>query len=63
MINMRTEEYREGDLAVRTIVITFLCIPIFKFKKTSTNNVAVGQLTPIKKKAKIKGFIRYETEN
>ena len=56
MINMVTQEYREGDLAVRTTVVTFLHIPIFKFKKTSTNHVAVGQLTPIKEPVKIKGF-------
>ncbi len=56
MIGVITQEYREGNLAVRTTVITFLCIPIFKFKKTSTNHVAVGQLTVIKEPAKIKGF-------
>lgn len=58
MIKMVTQEYKEGDLAIRTIVVTFLCIPIFKFKKTSTNNVVVGQFTPIKEKeiVKVKGF-------
>ena len=56
MIGVITQEYREGDLAVRTTVVTFLCIPIFKFKKTSTNHVAVCQLTVIKEPAKIKGF-------
>lgn len=63
MISMVTQEYREGNLAVRTTVVTFLCIPIFKFRKTSTNNVAVGQLTPIKEVTKVKGFIRHETED
>lgn len=56
MIKVVTQEYREGDLAVRTTVVTFLCIPIFKFKKTSTNHVAVNQLTVIKEPVKIKGF-------
>ena len=63
MISIVIQEYREGNLAVRTTVVTFLCIPIFKFRKTSTNNVAVGQLTPIKETIKIKGFVEYETEN
>lgn len=64
MISMVTQEYREGNLAVRTTVVTFLCIPIFKFRKTSTNNVAVEQLTPIKREViKIKGFIRHETKD
>lgn len=50
MIRMVTQEYQEGNLAVRTTVVTFLFIPIFKFKKTSTNQMAVSQLTPIKEK-------------
>ena len=56
MIKVITQEYREGNLAVRTTDITFLCIPILKFKKTSTNHIAVGQLTVIKEPVKIKGF-------
>lgn len=56
MVGMVTQEYREGNLAVRTIVVAFLCIPIFKFRKTSTNNVAVKQLTPIQEVTKVKGF-------
>lgn len=63
MIRMVTQEYQEGNLAIRTTVVTFLFIPIFKFKKTSTNQMAVSQLTPIKeKKIQLKGF-NYETEN
>ena len=54
---MAVQEYREGNLAVRTTTITFLCIPIFKFRKTSTNHTAVEQLTAVKEIAKIKGFI------
>lgn len=63
MIEIVIQEYREGNLAVRTTVVTFLCIPIFKFRKTFNKNVAVEQLTPIKEVTKVKGFIRHETEN
>lgn len=42
MIKVLTSEYREGDQAVRTTVVTFLCIPIFKYKKSTTNNIAVA---------------------
>lgn len=62
MIKKVTQEYREGDLAVRTTVISFLCIPIFKFRETTTNNSIVNQLTVIKELNKIKGF-EYENEN
>lgn len=50
------QEYKEGDLAVQTTVVALFYIPILKIKKTSTNNVTVEQLTPIKKAVKIKGF-------
>jgi hypothetical protein len=63
MISIVTQEYREGNLAVRTTVITFLCIPIFKFRKTSTNNWLVSQLTTIKEVTKVKGFIKHETKD
>lgn len=56
MIKVVTEEYREGNLAVRTTVVTFLGIPILRFRKTSTNHIAVEQLTVIKEPVKIKGF-------
>lgn len=56
MIKVITKEYRDGDLAVRTTEVTFLCIPVFKFKKTSTNNKAVSLLTVTQSK-KIKGFV------
>lgn len=62
MIKKITQEYREGNLAVRTTIISFLCIPIFKFRKTTTNNSIVSQLTVIKELNKIKGF-KYENEN
>lgn len=62
MIRMITNEYRDGNLAVRNIVITFLCIPIFKYKKTSTNSIAVQQLTGIKERTEIKG-LNYEVKD
>lgn len=62
MINVITQEYKEGDLAIRTTIVTFLHIPIFKFKETTTNNIIVSNLTPIKEPVKIKGF-RNETKD
>lgn len=62
MIKKVTQEYREGNLAVKTTIISFLCIPIFKFRETTTNNTVVSQLTVIKELNKIKGF-KYENEN
>lgn len=61
MIKMLTQEYREGNLAVRTIVITFFGIPVFRFRKTSTNNIAVRQLSELKETFKVNGY--YENEN
>lgn len=62
MINVITNEYREGDLAVKTVVVTFLYIPIFKKTETSTNSAAVIALTGITKPTKVNGF-KYETRN
>lgn len=56
MIRVLTEEYREGDLAVRTSVVTFFHVPIYKYKKTSTNNQAVKQLTGVPQPKKVIGF-------
>lgn len=57
MIKVFTKEYREGDLAVKTTEVTFLCIPIFKYRKSTTNNQAVTLLTTIKQSKKVKGFV------
>ncbi len=54
---MLTKEYREGDLAVKTTEVTFLCIPIFKYKKSTTNNQAVKLLTTVTQPKKITGFV------
>ena len=58
MLKVLTSEYREGDQAVKTTVVTFLCIPIFKYKKSSTNNQIVRMLTVVDKpNKKISGFV------
>lgn len=57
MIKVLTKEYREGDLAVKTTEVTFLCMPIFKYKKSTTNNKAVALLTTIEQPKKVKGFV------
>lgn len=55
---MITNEYSEGNLAIREVRITFFYIPVFKYRKTSTNRQAVAILTPAKTKSKqIKGFV------
>ena len=45
LINMTRDEYRSGHLGVRDYRITFLGIPIYCARFTSTNNQAVRQLT------------------
>lgn len=62
MINIRIKEYREEDIVTRTITITLFYIPIFSYKKTSTNRVAVNQFNKPEERIKIKGF-NNETEN
>lgn len=61
MIRVKIKEYRDGNFAVKTTEVTFLCAPIFKYKKTTTNNLAVELLTEVTQPVKIKGF--NETEN
>lgn len=56
MINIETSEYVNEGIAVRESVVLFFGIPIYKTKNTSTDRVLVEQLTPIKKRVKIKGF-------
>lgn len=57
MIKVLTKECREGDLAVKITEVTFLCIPIFKYKKSTTNNKAVALLTIMNQPKKVKGFV------
>lgn len=56
MIKVLTKECREGDLAVKTTEVTLFHIPIFRYRKTTTNNLAVKQLTVIGQPSTIKGF-------
>ena len=56
MVKIFTKECREGDLAVKTTEVTFLCIPILRYKKTTTNNKAVAILTTVAQPTKITGF-------
>lgn len=54
---MTRNEYREGDLGVRDYRITFLGIPVYTARFTSTNNIAVRQLTILKEsQLHIQGF-------
>lgn len=57
MIEVLTKEYREGDQAVKTTVVTFLYIPLFKYKKSTTNNKAVALLTVANQPKEVKGFV------
>ena len=56
MVKIFTKVCREGDLAVKTTEVTFLCIPILRYKKTTTNNKAVAILTTVAQPTKITGF-------
>lgn len=56
MIRVLTKEYRKGNFAVKTTEVTFFNITIFRYKKITTNNRAVAQLTIVQKSSKIKGF-------
>lgn len=57
MIKVLTKECREGDLAVKTTEVTFLCIPIFKYRKSTTNNKIVAAMTTVQQPSKVKGFL------
>ena len=62
MIKYKIKEYSEGDLAIRSIIITVLGLPIYSYSATSTNRAIVEQLTIPPQKIKIKGF-SHETKN
>lgn len=62
MIKMLTKEYREGNFAVKTTEVTFLCIPVFNYKKITANQRAVAALTIADEPFKVKGF-KDETKN
>lgn len=70
IIKMKRNEYREGDLCVMDYKVTFLGIPIYRAKLTSTNNEALRQLTVLRQnKMDLIGFKveqlkdKYETED
>lgn len=57
MIKILSKEYKEGDQAVLITEVTFLGIPIFKCKRTTTNNQVVSTLVSINQPTEIKGFV------
>ena len=62
MINIKIKEYGEEGIVTRTITVTLFCIPVFIYKKTSTNRVVVNQFNKPKERVRIKEF-NNETEN
>ena len=62
MISIKIKEYGEDGIVTRTITVTLFCVPIFSYKKTSTNRVVVNQFNKPKERVRIKGF-NNETEN
>ena len=62
MISIKIKEYGEEDTVIRIITVTLFCIPVFSYKKTSTNRVVVDQFNKPKERIKIKGF-NNETKN
>lgn len=61
MIKVIIKQYIEGDFAVRTEKVTFLCIPIYKRKEITSDRDVIEALTPHTPLTKIKGF--YETKD
>lgn len=62
MIKKSVNEFREGDLGISDIKITFFGIPIFRQRSTTTNRQVVSMLTVKESSTKIKGFSN-ETED
>lgn len=62
MIKSKVKEFSKNGLAIRTIEVTFIGIPIYSYEKTSTNKAAVAQLTAVSEPTKIKGYLN-ETKN
>lgn len=57
IVKMDRNEYRNGILAVRDYRITFLGIPIYVARFTSTNNEALRKLTVLQEKSlRVCGF-------
>lgn len=57
IIKMTRNEYREGHLCIRDYEVTFLGIPIYRARFTTTNNEALRKLTIVKEsQVHITGF-------
>lgn len=64
MISIRESEYREGDTAIREIVVKIFSITFYRKVETTTNRTVVESLTSFEKnKVKVKGFRHYEAED
>ncbi len=56
MIKKIEQDYKDDNLAIRECFITFLGIPIFRHKSTTTNSNIVGSYNSINDRIKIEGF-------
>lgn len=56
MVKMIVKEYRQGDQGVNDIIVKLFGLPIFKYKKTTTNYTVVALLTPKVLAHSVKGF-------
>lgn len=63
MIKIKTREYREGDLAIKIVKVTFLGILILERKESTTNNNIVDALTTREHPNKINGFYGIKNKN
>jgi len=58
IVQIWRDEYREGHLCVQEYKVTFLGIPVYRARFTTTNNEALRKLTILKEtQLHIKGFL------
>lgn len=62
MINIISEEYRDGNKAINNLVIKIFSIPIYKRIRSTTNPAVVDSFRVTKKPNKVRGFSN-ETKN
>nr|DAR02399.1 MAG TPA: hypothetical protein [Crassvirales sp.] len=62
MINIISEEYRDGNKAINNLVIKIFSIPIYKCIRSTTNPAVVDSFRVTKKPNKVRGFSN-ETKN
>lgn len=62
MINIISEEYRDGNKAINNLVIKIFSISIYKRIRSTTNPAVVDSFRVIKKPNKVRGFSN-ETKN